>query len=134
MSMRSTIGVKVGNEYRTVYCHLDGYPSGVGITLLNHYNSQELAEELVKEGDIVSLGKARSCQEEHSHKNEIDGYTVYYGRDLGEKGTKYITSEERPKLEEDFLYIFENGKWFVSSIYFEDQTQELTQELIDSEE
>ena len=134
MSMRSTIGVKVGNEYRTVYCHLDGYPSGVGVTLLNYYNSQELAEELVKEGDIVSLGKACSCQKEHSHKNEIDGYTVYYGRDLGEKGTKYITSEERPKLEEDFLYIFENGKWFVSSIYFEDQTQELTQELIDSEE
>ncbi|OCG12650.1 hypothetical protein [Gilliamella apicola] len=134
MVMRSTIGVKVGNEYRTVYCHLDGYPSGVGATLLNHYNSQELAEELVKEGDIVSLGKSCFCPEEHSHKNVIDGYTVYYGRDLGEKGTKYITSEERPKLEEDFLYIFENGKWFVSSIYFEDQTQELTQELIDSEE
>lgn len=136
MATRSNISVKVGNEYRTVYCHFDGYLSGVGEKLLNHYNSQELAEELVKEGNMSCLGKKCSCPDGHSFENRIEGYTVYYGRDRGEEGNEYNVSEERPKVTEEYLYVFEDGKWFVSSIYFDAKNpiQELTQELIDSEE
>ena len=129
MSTRSNISVKVGNEYRTVYCHFDGYLSGVGETLLNHYNSQELAEELVKEGDMSCLDKECSCPEGHSFNNKIDGYTVYYGRDRGETEMEYSVSEEIPLRSQEYLYLFEDGKWFVFSEYFDHQ--ELTQELID---
>ena len=132
MATRSNISVKIGNEYRTVYCHWDGYLEGVGKTLLNHYNSQELAEELVKEGDMSCIGEKCSCPEGHSYENQVNGYTVYYGRDRGEKRTGYKVSEQRPKLSEEYLYVFEDGKWFVFSEYF--NYQELTQELIDSEE
>ena len=135
MATRSNISVKVGNEYRTVYCHFDGYLSGVGKTLLNHYNSQELAEELVKEGNMSCLDKKCSCPDGHSFGNRIKGYTVYYGRDRGEEGTEYKVSEERPKITEEYLYVFEDGKWFVSSIYFNAKKPilELTQKLIDSD-
>lgn len=132
MSTRSNISVKVGNEYRTVYCHWDGYLEGVGETLLNYYNSQELAEELVKEGDMSCIGEKCSCPEGHSYENQVNGYTVYYGRDRGEKGTGYKVSEQRPKLSEEYLYVFEDGKWFAFSEYF--NYQELTQKLIDSKE
>lgn len=136
MATRSNISVKVGNEYRTVYCHWDGYLKGVGEMLLNHYNSQELAEELVKEGSMSYLEKKCSCPDGHSYETPINGYTVYYGRDRGETETEYKVSEERPRVNEEYLYVFEDGKWFVSSIYFDAKNpiQELTQELIDSEE
>ena len=132
MATRSNISVKVGNEYRTVYCHWDGYLEGVGQTLLNYYNSQELAEELVKEGDMSCIGEKCSCPEGYSYENQVSGYTVYYGRDRGETEIEYKISEERPPRNEEYLYLFEDGKWFVSSAYFD--LQELTQELIDSEE
>ena len=117
MATSSNISVKVGNKYKTVYCHFDGYPEGVGAILSNHYNSQELAEKLIKEGDISSLGEKCDCPEGHSYENPIPGYTVYYGRDRGEKGTGYKVSELRPKLENQFLYIFEDGQWHVCYKY-----------------
>ena len=117
MSTTSHISVKVGNEYRTVYCHNDGYLEGVGQTLLTCYSSQQEIEEAIDGGSMSSLGK--NCSD-----------TFYYGRDRGEKGTEYKVSTERPKLKEDFLYIFEDGKWYVESIYFEG-CRELTHELIE---
>ena len=129
MATRSYITVKSGDLYRTVYNHLDGDLLGVGKTLLNHYNSQEAADELIKWGDISSLGEKCDCPEGHSYENPIPGYTVYYGRDRGEgEETKYIVSEQKLELIHDYLYVFEDGKWFVSSKYFE--YQELTHELI----
>ena len=126
----SNISVKSGNVYKTVYCHYDGYPEGVGEILLNHYNSQEAAEALIKGGDIMLLGKKCDRPKGHSYKNPIPDYTVYYGRDRGDEDTGYTLSEQKPKLREYYLYIFEDGKWFVSSIYEYPKNQELTHELI----
>ena len=126
----SNISVKSGNVYKTVYCHCDGYPEGVGAILLNHYNSQEAAEALIKGGNISSLGKKCDRPKGHSYINPIPDYTVYYGRDRGDKDTGYTLSEQKPELKEYYLYVFEDGKWFVSSIYKYPKNQELTQELI----
>lgn len=42
MATHSSITVKTSNgKFKTVYCHFDGYPEGVGKTLALHYNSQE---------------------------------------------------------------------------------------------
>ena len=126
----SNISVKSGNVYKTVYCHCDGYPEGVGEILLNHYNSQEAAEALIKGGDIMLLGKKCDRPKWHSYINPIPDYTVYYGRDRGDKDTGYTLSEQKPELKEYYLYVFEDGKWFVSSIYEYPKNQELTHELI----
>lgn len=130
MATRSDISVKVGDKYRTVYCHWDGYLTHNGAILLEHYNSQKLAEELVSNGDISSLGEKCSKPEGHSFENRIEGYTVYYGRDRGEEGTEYKESEERPQCEEEYLYVFEDDKWHVESEYIQNGYQELTEELI----
>lgn len=79
--------------------------------------------------------KKCSCPDGYSFENRIEGYTVFYGRDRGEEETEYKVSEERPTVTEEYLYVFEDGKWFVSSIHFDAKKPilELTQKLIDSD-
>ena len=58
MSTRSDIIVHLSNgKWARVYCHWDGYPSHNGKILFKHYNTQKLAEKLIKHGDMSSLGK-----------------------------------------------------------------------------
>jgi hypothetical protein len=57
MSTRSRIGIL--NDDRSVtsiYCHFDGYPSGVGAILVAHYHDTVKVRELISLGDISSLG------------------------------------------------------------------------------
>ncbi|MCX8580097.1 post-segregation killing protein PndC [Gilliamella sp. B3482] len=130
MATRSNICVKVGDVYRTVYCQWDGYLAHNGAILFEYYDSQELAEELVSHGDMLTLDKKCSKPNGHSYENPVDGYTVYYGRDRGEKNTGYIESTTRPLCNEEYLYVFEDGKWHVESEYIPNGYQELTEELI----
>ena len=44
---------------RSIYCHFDGYIAGVGKTLLNHYTDPEKVNDLMRLGDLSSLGKER---------------------------------------------------------------------------
>lgn len=125
---KSNICVKVGNVYRTIYCHNGGYIDHNGAILLQHYNSQELAEELVSHGDIDVLGKKCSEYDRYSYGD----YTVYFGRDLGNEDSDYKESEKLPFFRQEYLYIFENGKWHVVCDYIPEGYQELTEELIAS--
>ena len=38
-----------------IYCHHDGYPEGVGVELLKHFNSYEKAMALILAGDTSYL-------------------------------------------------------------------------------
>ena len=40
---------------RYIYCHFDGYLSGVGKQLYTYYKTRELVSTLVEKGSIVSL-------------------------------------------------------------------------------
>jgi hypothetical protein len=74
MATRSCIAVEHCNgAVSEIYCHSDGYLEGVGETLLLFYNTTALVSNLVKLGDISSLG-------EHAQK----GSTFAYMRDKGE--------------------------------------------------
>lgn len=103
-------GAKAGAVYAGVYCHWDGYPAGVGQMLLDHYNSYEKALELIKGGNMSKLRKTI-------------GDTIYYRDDKGELANLHkfcivlfnegnIINDMRGELE-NFLYLFEDGKWYV---------------------
>lgn len=64
MSTRSTISIKKENGlYDMVYCHFDGYPDGVGSKLEKYYNTPELVNELISNGDMSSLGTSiNNCE------------------------------------------------------------------------
>ena len=129
MATRSRIGVMLDDgSVKQVYCHFDGYVEGVGLTLIENYDSVELAKELINLGDMSSLGYKISTDEPHSFDNPAEGVTVFYGRDRGEAGTQpYILSIDEWLGEfsscEDYLYLFTGGQWWVYDLYAKDGWQ-----------
>ena len=110
MSTRSRIAIetKLGTV-KSIYCHFDGYVSGVGETLYNHYDKEEL-EELIELGDISSLGE--------STEN-----TVAYHRDRGEDlcSTDYLSIEDLFENgfnsgEEYVYYLNNDGVWLMYTL------------------
>lgn len=57
MSTRSAIGILHDDgSVESIYCHHDGYLSGVGATLNEHYSSKKSILNLMSHGDVRSLG------------------------------------------------------------------------------
>jgi hypothetical protein len=81
--------------YIGIYCHFDGYPSGVGKELKKKFNDYEKALNLVLLGDCSSI---------------IDGIQTYHNRD-NEDYNITITNEIENSWDIEYNYIFENGKW-----------------------
>ncbi len=123
MSTRSCIGyVNESGKVVSIYCHYDGYPEGVGKILMDHYNTLESVKELVAGGDASYIAGKCSKPEGHSYNTPVRGYTVYYGRDRGEKDVAketHDTAKEFLTAAEDrgadYAYVF-NGEWVVVTI------------------
>jgi hypothetical protein len=84
MSTRSYIGtLKEDKQVFFVYCHHDGYPSGVGRTLREYYDRPEDVINLLSFGNMSSL--ATTIED-----------TVFYGRDRNEtdQGLVEVTYDE----------------------------------------
>lgn len=122
MGTRSAIIVKVGKEYKGIYCHWDGYPTGLGVgaKLHIHYNSQEKAEALIALGDLSSLREKLAPEEgtTHTFDNPQADVTVAYGRDRGETDPDYThpktgktVEEVSNKIDCAYIYVFRNGRW-----------------------
>ena len=124
MSTRSTISVKIptkmigkvyenihghqvylGGEYMVIYCHFDGYLDGVGEILQCYYDSFEKAFELILGGDISSIAES------------LEGCDYYVRRGESWENNKPAFSDKPPKRVEEYLYIFESGKWYVYNGY-----------------
>lgn len=57
MSTRCRIGIlESDGKVKSIYCHHDGYPKGVGEILKIHYNNPDDVEKLIALGDISILG------------------------------------------------------------------------------
>ena len=65
MSTRSCIAGMVNGCYHT-RCHLDGYPGGVGYTLLYHYPNIDDIEPIIDLGHMIRLGvTSEECKSYH---------------------------------------------------------------------
>ena len=113
MSTRSTIAIFENGTINGVYCHFDGYFSGVGATLNEHYTNEEKVRELISQGGISTL--EASIGQEHSFNDRPEGQTTFYHRDRGEllRVHTWVSAE---KMQEDmydceFFYLFLDGVW-----------------------
>ncbi len=109
MATRSRIAVELDNgTVKSVYCHWDGYPDGVGQDLLNQgFCTTAQVERFIDEG-------SRSTVDE--------SYYEKYGESRGEKLEKpdvhksvddYYSSDI-----EEYGYLFtQEGEWHVKSAY-----------------
>ena len=121
MSTKSTITISSNKEYndfgyKTIYCHFDGYPSGVGAMLIKHYDTHEKVEALIALGSLSYLREriAPTADETHSFKKPVDGVTVAYHRDRGEPLviSQYDTLSDLTQDLEEYNYLFEDGRWY----------------------
>ena len=95
----------------TSYVHYDGYATGVGEMLLEHYNSDKCARDLA-----WCLGYASSLKEtiseSHEDRANTDEAIVHASF---EEFEEYV--RENSYLE--YVYVWENGEWMVSSYTLE---------------
>ena len=93
---------------KAVYLHFDGHPEYAGLTLATHYNSPELANELIQLGEVSVL----SPTIEHS---------IFYGRDRHESDTElqcYSSIQEWTEHTEahtDYFYLFTGNCWIAGN-------------------
>ena len=94
------------NVYDAIYCHWDGYPAGVGVTLRDHYDTDLWAKMLVNIGDISSLRDGFEDTERESYKKR------------GEKTAGTIIFKYFSQMVEhyrgagcEYGYVWEDGKW-----------------------
>ena len=129
MSTRSRIGIlRKDGTIDSIYCHLDGYPEGVGVELYSNYKSKYKIEELIKLGDISHLEKEVNPDPSKPHEfglgTEQKDVVVAYHRDRGEKLNilhsnniddfqKYCT-----KSDQEFAYLYDlnNRNWLYAKI------------------
>ena len=123
MATRSTITAHLSdNTFRSIYVHFDGYPHGVGKTLLTHYNSQDRAEKVTSLGALSILGQSCECPPGHSFETPVDGFSVAYHRDRGEPQedtragvgtTPHLAMDDHPVSGADYNYLWADGAWYL---------------------
>ena len=115
MSTRSFIARQIGeDQYRTVYCHSDGYLTYNGAMLLDHYNTPEKVDELLALGNLSLLNEKLYPNPNKPHGFAYDkrqeDVTVAYGRDRGDKDTQAKTMTlaklDDPNNWTAYVYIF----------------------------
>lgn len=122
MSTRSRIGIQLSDEsILSVYHHWDGYPEWLGRILKTHYNSKELAAELIDGGDMSSCWT----------KNDYE--TAYYPEYYSQRGENCppvldASLEEYLSEGEEYAYLFANGEWVCYDMHqFSNEKPELVE-------
>ena len=127
MSTRCGIGMKLEDgTVKSVYCHNDGYPAGVGTILGGWYNTAGKVAELLRLGDLSQLQPQLNPDPEklHSFDKPQRGVTIAYRRDRHEEpqmAQNYPSADSyrlhgRADYSADYLYLFDDGKWYVCGI------------------
>lgn len=104
-------------KYVGVYCHYDGYVSGVGYRLFHYYTDIEKIKNLIALGSIVSLDKDINPAPQYQNISYLNskpllfGYCEFFHRDNGED----LTIIETDSLDDysGYVYLFENNQWYV---------------------
>ena len=107
-----------------IYHHWDGYPDGVGLTLLEEFNSYEKAINLIAFGDASSI----------TGTNAVFYNSWRDGEDWKITKPRQYASEQsyEESCDEDYAYLFKDGKWYVKNCWSdEDSDWKAVEEVIE---
>jgi hypothetical protein len=117
MATRSSIGVKLPDgQIKTIYCHWDGYPSGVGQILKDHYTTEEKINALMELGNLSVLGpEIGEKQDFNDLLSHNKNWCLAYGRDRGEteaEASIYSNIKDwTSKMWVDYYYLWGGSNW-----------------------
>jgi hypothetical protein len=118
MATRSRIGIELSDgSILSAYHHWDGMPSWLGRILKTHYNSKELAAELIDGGDMSCAWTNERWDTSTDEYFATRGQTEHYGPNYySQRG-----DDCPPRLDknigeylcdgEEYAYLFRNGEW-----------------------
>ena len=122
MSTPAIIAIQLSDKpgnYLSVYHHYDGYPAWLGKTLGQHYDSRELASELIDGGDMSTCWDDRDL-----NLNKLLKKRAIYYSDRGENCPPQLatsTDELFKQCEEafaEYVYIYTlNHGWIAHNVY-----------------
>jgi len=126
MGTRSNIAIKNDDgSYDLIYCHWDGYFSNNGVILLKNYQDEEAAKKLILGGDMSALGEG--LRETSYYSGRGDSWEEV-------KPTNIIVEDEEKLCQQEFLYLWKEGKWWGFSVHDNEPIRELLVTLVDDEE
>ena len=107
MATRSTIGIKSEDgTVRAIYCHWDGYPEGVGVGLVENYNSKEQAQALIALGSFSSLMETLEETKAGAYATESD---------ISRTFTDVKDWLENFNSGEEYFYLWDETRWVIFS-------------------
>ena len=119
MSTRGVIALENPDDKtcRSIYVHFDMYLDGAGITLTQHYTTQERVEKLLALGGLSALGDKLSKDDPEPDAQDV---CIAYHRDYGEP---YEAPDDK-LLEKahhmywaEYVYLFRDGEWVYDTPY-----------------
>lgn len=121
-STRARIGFeKPDGSIESIYIHY-GHPDDILKILLQSYMDEEKIQELMRLGDISTLGP--EIGQKHDFNDRPKDQVNAYGRDRGESGVGSRVSKSEEDFGDlsretggDYFYLFQNGEWKVDSLY-----------------
>ena len=120
MATRSRIGIEEEEgRVRSIYCHYDGYPEGVGAVLSKHYQDADKVRQLMELGDLSILGAEIGEKQDFNKRNSVEDWCLAYGRDRQETATDSREFDsafhwwaDSSTSFVDYVYLYRDGKWF----------------------
>ena len=115
MSTRSEIAVEYSDgSIKSIYCHSDGYLSYNGVILNENYDTLELANSIIEQGDCSilkqTIDESRFYNTWRNENTKAKTFTNEYA----------FMSHFANDIFAEYIYLFKNGKWLVSSLEFLD--------------
>ena len=115
MATRSRIGYVLSDDsIVSVYHHWDGYPEWLGVTLRQHYNTDEKVRELIDGGDMSSCYSDNEYDNEKQDWVKRDPSPSYYserGEDCPPRHSQTLTELAEIDCGEEFVYLWFMGEW-----------------------
>ena len=112
MSTRARIGIELKNgSILSVYHHWDGYESWLGRILKTHYNTRQLAAELIDGGDMSCAWTDERWNDSGVKGSYGPNYYSYRGEDSPPRLDADLCEYLLPDGAEEYHYLFTNGEW-----------------------
>lgn len=124
MSTSCSISLKKNNQFKSIYCHNDGYLEGVGKMLVNNYKTDSDVEKLLALGDLSSIGRLPVDKsflwDVNANSKDWLKLSDKYCRSYRSRGDTGVDATINSTLEQiadnyphcSYHYVFDNGNWY----------------------